>query len=36
VADPALLERVKVGDKVRFRAENRNGSFVATVIEPQP
>lgn len=35
VADPALLERVKAGDKVRFRAENRNGSYVATAIEPQ-
>lgn len=36
VADPALLDKVKAGDKVRFRAENRNGAYVATVIERAP
>jgi len=36
VADPALLDNVKAGDKVRFRAENRNGAYVATVIERAP
>lgn len=30
VADPALLGKVKAGDKVRFRAEDKNG--VLTVV----
>lgn len=36
VSDPALLDKVKAGDKVRFRVENRNGAYVATVIERAP
>ena len=34
VKDPALLGRLKVGDKVRFRAEKRGGDYVVTAIEP--
>lgn len=34
VKEPALLERVKVGDKVKFRAEKSGSSYVVTVIEP--
>lgn len=33
VKDPALLTRVKVGDKVRFDAEKANGQFIVTAIE---
>ena len=33
VKDPALLNKVKAGDKVRFRAERSNGALVVTVIE---
>jgi Cu/Ag efflux protein CusF len=36
VGEPALLDKVKVGDKVRFRAENSADGFVVTVIEPAP
>ena len=32
-SEPALLERVKPGDKVRFRAEQSNGTLVVTSIE---
>jgi Cu(I)/Ag(I) efflux system periplasmic protein CusF len=28
VAKPELLDQVKAGDKVRFRAANQGGSFV--------
>jgi Cu/Ag efflux protein CusF len=31
--DPALLEAVKTGDKVKFDAENVNGQFVVTKIQ---
>jgi Cu/Ag efflux protein CusF len=31
VKDPAMLDQVKAGDKVRFRADKVNGAF--TVIE---
>jgi Cu(I)/Ag(I) efflux system periplasmic protein CusF len=31
--DPALLDRVKVGDKVNFSAEKRDGAIVITTIE---
>jgi Cu/Ag efflux protein CusF len=31
--DPALLEKVKVGDKVRFRAESNKGALVVTAID---
>jgi hypothetical protein len=31
--DPAMLQAVKAGDKVKFDAENVNGQFVVTKIE---
>lgn len=31
--EPALLGTLKVGDKVRFRAEKAGGSYVVTAIE---
>jgi Cu/Ag efflux protein CusF len=31
--DPALLQAVKSGDKVKFDAENVNGQFVLTKIQ---
>jgi len=35
VADPALLDRVKAGDKVKFQAEMRaGGKATVTKIEP--
>jgi Cu(I)/Ag(I) efflux system periplasmic protein CusF len=33
VSDPALLERVKEGDKVRFRAEKVQGAYTLTEIQ---
>jgi Cu/Ag efflux protein CusF len=33
VRDPALLDAVKAGDKVRFRAERSGGAMVVTSIE---
>jgi uncharacterized cupredoxin-like copper-binding protein/Cu/Ag efflux protein CusF len=33
VGDPALLDSVKVGDKVKFKAEKIGGAFVVTAIE---
>ena len=33
VSDPAFLEKVKSGDKVRFTAEKVNGAFTVTSIE---
>jgi Cu(I)/Ag(I) efflux system periplasmic protein CusF len=33
VKDPAMLEKVKTGDKVRFTAEKINGAFTVTTIE---
>lgn len=33
VTDAALLDHVKVGDKVRFAAEKREGAFTVTRIE---
>lgn len=33
VKDPAMLERVKTGDKVRFQADKVNGAFTVMVIE---
>ena len=33
VKDRALLERVKVGDKVRFKAEQEAGRYTVTEIE---
>lgn len=34
VKDPALLDRVKAGDKVRFRAEKEGSTYLVTEIEP--
>ena len=34
VADPSMLEKVKVGDKVKFQAEKVGGAFTVTKIEP--
>lgn len=34
VKDMAQLDTVKVGDKVRFRAETENGKYLATDIQP--
>jgi len=34
VKDPAMLDQVKAGDKVRFTAENSGGAFTVTKIEP--
>ena len=33
VKDPALLGKVKVGDKVRFAADKINGTYTVTAIE---
>ena len=34
VKDPAMLTRVKAGDKVKFEAEKVGGAFTVTRIEP--
>lgn len=34
VADPAMFDRVKPGDKVRFVADKVNGTITLTSIEP--
>jgi Cu(I)/Ag(I) efflux system protein CusF len=34
VKDPAMLDKVKAGDKVKFQAEKVGGSFILTQIEP--
>lgn len=34
VKDPAMLEQVKVGDKIKFDAEKVGGAFTVTKIEP--
>ena len=36
VKDAALLDKVKTGDKVRFRAEKAGGGYVVTAIELAP
>ena len=33
VKDPAMLDKVKAGDKVRFTAEKVNGAYTVTAIE---
>ena len=33
VKDPAMLDRVKAGDKVKFKAENSSGAIVVTEIQ---
>ena len=35
VADPALLQDLKVGDAVRFHAENPAGKLTVTAIQKQ-
>ncbi|MEH8119966.1 copper-binding protein [Aeromonas allosaccharophila] len=35
VAEPALLKDLKVGDAVRFHAENPGGKLTITQIQPQ-
>jgi Cu(I)/Ag(I) efflux system protein CusF len=34
VPDPGLLEQLKAGDKVNFRAEKIGGAYTITKIEP--
>lgn len=34
VKDPALLEKAKAGDKIRFKAEKSGGAMVVTEIQP--
>ena len=34
VKDPALLAKVKAGDKVRFAADKIDGAYTVTAIEP--
>jgi Cu/Ag efflux protein CusF len=36
VADPAMLDQVKPGDKVRFSAEKVGGLLTVTRIAPAP
>lgn len=36
VREPALLEALKVGDKVRFSTESVNGAYFVTHIVPAP
>lgn len=36
VKDPALLTKVKAGDKVRFTADKLNGAYTVMSIEPAP
>ena len=33
VADPAMLDKVKVGDQVRFNADKVNGVYTVTKVE---
>jgi Cu(I)/Ag(I) efflux system protein CusF len=35
-ADPALLDKVKAGDKVRFAARQEAGAYVVIALEPAP
>jgi len=34
VKDPAMLEKVKAGDKIKFQVEKLSGAFTVTGIEP--
>ena len=36
VRDPALLDKAKAGDKVRFSAELKDGAYIVTVVEAAP
>lgn len=33
VKDPTMLDKVKAGDKIKFRAEQSGGAFVVTQVE---
>ena len=33
VKEPALLDKVKTGDKIKFRAEKTGGNYIVTQIE---
>jgi Cu(I)/Ag(I) efflux system periplasmic protein CusF len=35
VKDPALLEQVKPGDKIRFSAEKSGGAYIVTTMRPE-
>ena len=34
VQDPAMLQGLKVGDKVRFKADKVDGAYTVTAVEP--
>ena len=34
VQDPAVLDSVKAGDKIRFQAEKSDGAYTVTQVEP--
>jgi Cu/Ag efflux protein CusF len=34
VQDPTVLQNLKVGDKLRFKADKVGGAFVVTAVEP--
>jgi len=34
VKDPALLDRAKTGDKIKFTAERSGGAYIVTRIDP--
>jgi Cu(I)/Ag(I) efflux system periplasmic protein CusF len=34
VKDPAMLDQVRAGDKIKFEAEKIGGAFTVTAIEP--
>lgn len=34
VKDPAMLDQIKAGDKIRFSAENLGGALTVTRVEP--
>ena len=36
VQDPALLNQVKAGDKVRFTADKLGGNYTVLSLEPMP
>ena len=35
VTDPAMLDEVKVGDKINFIADEKNGKLIVTALEKQ-
>ena len=34
VTDPAMLDQLKVGDKIRFQADKVDGAYTVTRVEP--